>query len=86
MLFKADSIQDAATLAEYVEAVRDGFVRGELTLAQGQEVFTVSPRGLIAFTVEGKAKGVDRKLKMTFRWKEKEKDGATPEAPLIISS
>ncbi len=82
-LFKYDGQQDRAAVAEYLEAVRDGFARGTLTLRQGEQTLELSPKGLVSVTIEGKQKSEDRKLKLTFRWKERE--CALPDAPLLIA-
>ncbi len=82
-LFKYDGLQEPAVIAEYLEAVRDGFARGAVILRQGDQVLELLPKGLVSVTVEGKQKGEDRKLKMTFRWKERECD--IPNAPLLIA-
>lgn len=82
-IFKYDGLQESAVIAEYLEAVRDGFARGAVKLTQGEQTLELIPKGLIAVTIEGKQKGEDRKLKMTFRWKERECD--LMDAPLLIA-
>jgi amphi-Trp domain-containing protein len=82
-IFKYDGLQEPAVIADYLEAVRDGFARGAVTLTQGEQVLELLPKGLVSVTIEGKQKGEDRKLKMTFRWKERE--CALPDAPLRIA-
>lgn len=77
-IFKYDGLQLSETIAAYLEAVREGFASGEIILTQGEEVLTMAPRGLVAVTVEGKSKGEDRKLKLTFRWKERERECNAP--------
>ena len=61
-LFKYDGLQESDTIAAYLEAVRDGFANGAITLTQGEEILTLEPKGLVSVTVEGKLKGDDRKL------------------------
>ena len=84
-VFKYDGLQEPATIAAYLEAIRDGFANGAVTLAQGEQIMELLPKGLVAVTIEGKLKGEDRKLKMTFRWKEREDECATLDAPLLIT-
>ena len=81
--FKYDGLQQPDVIAAYLEAVRDGFATGEITLSQGEDVLRLIPMGLVAVTVEGKAKGEDRKLKLTFRWKDREQECS---APLLITA
>jgi amphi-Trp domain-containing protein len=83
-LFKYDGVQEPDTIAAYLEAIRDGFAAGAITLAQGEETLTLTPKGLVSVAVEGKLKGEDCKLKLTFRWKERENDCDAGDAPLRI--
>lgn len=85
-LFKYDGLQEPMTIADFLEAVRDGFATGAINLSQGDQVLTLEPKGLVAFTVEGKLKGEDRKLKLTFRWKERDSDCDILDTPLIITA
>lgn len=85
-LFKYDGLQEPEAIAAYLEAVRDGFASGAVTLTQGEQIMTLEPKGLIGVTVEGKLKGEDRKLKLTFRWKEREDACNLGELPLLITA
>jgi amphi-Trp domain-containing protein len=85
-LFKYDGLQDPDTIAAYLEAIRDGFANGSITLTQGEQSLQLSPKGLVAVTVEGKLKGEDRKLKLTFRWKERDEACEAIDAPLLITA
>ncbi len=82
-LFKYDGIQDPEVIAAYLEAIRAGFARGTITLAQGEQTLILEPKGTVAVTVEGKLKGEDCKLKLTFRWKNREE---ACDAPLLITA
>ena len=82
--FKYDGIQDPPDIADCLEALRDGFARGALSLAQGEEQLVLCPQGMISLQVEAKRKGEDCKLKFTLRWKERAADAPAAEAPLRI--
>ncbi|MFU2210734.1 amphi-Trp domain-containing protein [Solidesulfovibrio sp. C21] len=84
-IFKYEGLQEPDVIAEYLEAVRDGFAKGAVTLTQGEQIMELLPKGLVAVTIEGKLKGEDRKLKMTFRWKEREGECDLLDAPLLIT-
>lgn len=84
-IFKYDGIQDASAIAPYLEAIRDGFVKGGLTLTQGGQEMILTPQGLVTITVEGKRKGDDCKFKLTLRWKERGEDEEAG-APLRIQA
>ncbi len=83
-LFKYDGMQESDAIAAYLEAVRDGFAKGAITLTQGDQSMILEPKGLISVTVEGKLKAEDRKLKLTFRWKEREQGCDAGDPPLFI--
>lgn len=85
-VFKYDGLQEPEAVAAYLEAIRDGFARGAVTLTQGEQILELLPKGLVDVAIEGKAKGEDRKLKLTFRWKERDKDCGLLDAPLLITS
>ncbi len=85
-LFQFESIQDIDSLIDYLEAIRDGFVRGKMTLKQGEDEIVFEPRGLVTLSLEGKTKGVDRKLKIRLRWKEKPGVEDAGKEPLVIES
>ena len=84
-IFKYDGIQDASAVAPYLEAIRDGFVKGALSLTQGGQEIILAPQGLVTVTVEGKRKGDDCKFKLTLRWKERGEDDDAS-APLRIQA
>lgn len=82
--FKYDGIQDPPDVAGLLEALRDGFARGAVSLAQGEEQLVLCPQGLIAVQVEAKRKGEDCKLKFTLRWKERDPHARDQAAPLRV--
>ncbi len=83
-LFKYDGIQEPDTIVGYLEAIRDGFANGSISLSQGEQELALTPQGLVAVSVEGKLKGNDRKLKLTFRWKQHDQACDTLDEPLVI--
>jgi amphi-Trp domain-containing protein len=82
--FKYESVQDMETIVRYLEALAEGFRKGELTLAREGETLVMKPAGLLGFSVEAKLKGVRRKLKFTLGWKEQAESTAGGQPPLII--
>jgi amphi-Trp domain-containing protein len=79
--FFYESVQDAKTLVEYLRALTDGFEKGEMRFSRKDLDIMLSPKGLIGFSVEAKAKEGRMKLALKFAWREavadaeKEKDG-----------
>lgn len=85
-LFKYDGIQDPPEIATCLEALRDGFASGALSLTQGEDHMLLTPQGPVTITVEAKRKDEDCKLKFTLRWKERQADVPADAAPLRIQA
>lgn len=85
-LFKYDGIQDPPEIADCLEALRDGFASGALSLTQGEEQMVLTPQGPVTITVEAKRKDTDCKLKFTLRWKERDAAAPADPAPLRIQA
>jgi amphi-Trp domain-containing protein len=72
--FKYESVQDVETITRYLDALADGFRKGELTFAREGEELVFKPCGLVGFNVEAKLKGSRRKVKLSFGWKERDQE------------
>lgn len=83
-IFRYEGIQDATDVAAYLEALRDGFATGALSLRQGEQTMLLTPQGMVTLTVEAKSKDDDRKVKFTIRWKDRAAEEAL-KAPLTIT-
>ncbi len=70
--FKHESVQDCATVLKYLKALIEGFERGQLTLASGNQTLCLEPKGLLTLTVEAKRKGDRSKLAIKCVWKHEE--------------
>ncbi|MEA4858104.1 MAG: amphi-Trp domain-containing protein [Solidesulfovibrio sp.] len=68
--FKYESVQDAQTLARYLEAVTAGFAAGELRFSSREGEVALHPGGVIGFLVEAKSMGGRMKLHLKFSWRE----------------
>ncbi len=82
--FKYESVQDMDTVIKYLDAIAEGFKKGELTLTREGETLLLKPAGLLGFTVEAKLKGGRRKLKFTLGWKEHAQQPEEERQPLFI--
>ena len=82
--FKYESVQDMETVTKYLDAIAEGFRKGELTLTREGETLVMKPAGLLGFTVEAKLKGGRRKLKFTLGWKESAQQPEEERQPLFI--
>ena len=68
--FKYESVQDAATLKRYLEALTAGFESGELRLASKEGEVILHPKGMLGFLVEAKSMGGRVKLHLKLSWRE----------------
>ncbi|MFZ5426610.1 MAG: amphi-Trp domain-containing protein [Thermodesulfobacteriota bacterium] len=68
--FSYESVQDAKTLVEYLRALTDGFEKGTMRFSRKDMELALSPKGLIGFAVEAKAKDGRMKLALKFAWRE----------------
>lgn len=74
--FTYESVQDTRCLTEYLRALTEGFEAGAMRFTRKDLDLLLSPRGLIGFAVEAKAKEGRMKLTLKFSWRE------APEAKL----
>lgn len=84
-VFKHESLQDTASLLDYLDAIRAGFDSGTLVLGSGNKELRLSPRGLVKFVVEAKSKDGRHKLAVKFSWKD-EDDSENGKDPLDIKA
>jgi len=68
--FKYESVQDAATLRRYLEAITEGIAAGEIRLSSRDGEVILHPEGLIGFLVEARSAGGRMKLHLKFSWRE----------------
>lgn len=68
--FKYESVQDAATLKRYLQALTAGFEAGELRLSSKEGEVLLHPKGMLGFLVEAKSMGGRVKLHLKFSWRE----------------
>lgn len=82
--FYFDSLQDTETIAEFLEALRDGFAKEEITVTANGDSITLSPKGLLNFTVKAKHKRGESKLTVRISWKERGGEDGRVRAPLKV--
>jgi amphi-Trp domain-containing protein len=68
--FTYDSVQDARSLSKYLQALKEGFEAGHIAFSRTDQELTLSPSGLIGFSVEAKGKEGRMKLTLKFTWRE----------------
>ncbi|MBA4356383.1 MAG: amphi-Trp domain-containing protein [Humidesulfovibrio sp.] len=67
--FVFESVQDAASIRKYLEAVMEGLDKGRLVVTTGAEEFVLEPAGLLNFTVKARRLGGQGRLSLAISWK-----------------
>lgn len=67
--FVFESIQDAESIRQYLEAVMEGLRKGRLVVAAGQEEFVLQPQELLTFAVKARKRGGAGRLSLTISWR-----------------
>lgn len=80
--FTYESLQDAGTIAKYLQSLIDGFEKGKIALKSDQEELMLHPKGMITFTVRAKKKNEKTKLTLKISWK----DTGNPDNSLSIKA
>jgi len=80
--FAYESLQDAGTIAKYLQSMIDGFEKGNIALKSDQEELLLHPKGMVTFTVRAKKKDEKTKLTLKISWK----DTGNPDNSLSIKA
>jgi amphi-Trp domain-containing protein len=67
--FEYDSIQDAQTIKESLQALVTGFEKGELSLKSEDEEIVLEPRGLLRLRIKAKQQADRNKLSLKISWR-----------------
>ena len=68
--FQYESLQDNQSIVKYLNALADGFSKGELAFKKSNENFILNPDGLIQLEIKAQRKTSKSKLSIKFSWKE----------------
>ena len=66
--FFMESLQDRKTICKYLDALIEGFQKGNIKLSSKEQILDIEPSGLIKFTIKGKKKNGEIKLDLRFKW------------------
>ena len=69
-LFNHVTVQDVDSLSDYLDAVREGFRQGKLTLKDKRKELTFEPQGLVDFHLGAKRTDNHCTLTLKFSWRE----------------
>ena len=63
-----ESLQDRQTICKYLEALKDGFQDGRISLSHQDETLILEPGGLIQLSIKARKKDEEIQLSINFRW------------------
>lgn len=82
--FRHQSLQDAVSLVEYLNALSEGFTKSSLQFRDDTGEITLEPAGLIRFEVNASKKPDQHSLTLRFTWKQHDVDEKDA-GPLLIN-
>ena len=68
--FSHESLQDAESIVEYIEALAQGFASGRLLFSSGKKEIQLRPSGLLELSVRAKRKDGTTRISVEVSWKE----------------
>lgn len=83
--FRHESLQDRASIGNYLNALSDGFRNGRLQFSWKDKRLVLEPKSLIKFDLETKKKDGEVKMMLRFRWEEPSEDSMYIDGPLVIA-
>lgn len=84
--FSYESIQDAESIKEYIEAVLQGIETGRISLSSNGDEMVLTPGSLLKFSIKARQKGEVSKLSLKISWKDDRKVSIDPKTQIEISS
>lgn len=66
--FKHESLQDRETIVRYLNAIKDGFVKGRISLGSKEKKIVLEPRGLLDLEIRAKRKNNRVKISLKVSW------------------
>ena len=83
--FEHESMQDNASVVQFLKALIEGFEKGKISLKAGPDQMALVPNDLIKFNLKAKLKREKVKLSLRMSWKAEEEDQPNQEEFVIDS-
>jgi amphi-Trp domain-containing protein len=77
--FEYESLHDAASIGEYLKALRKGIAKGEIHFTSGDDELILQPNDLVHLSVRARRKGRDSLIQIKIMWKEPDQDSGDPD-------
>ncbi len=68
--FAHESLQDAGTIAKYLQTLIEGFEKGSIALKSDEGELMLHPKDMITFMIRAKKKNEKTKLTLKISWKD----------------
>lgn len=68
--FDHESLEDAESIAKYLDALKESLLAGKLHLESDDGELRLQPRGLLGWEVRAKKKGGEVRLRLKLSWRE----------------
>jgi amphi-Trp domain-containing protein len=82
--FRHESLQDSRAVARYLQALAEGFEKGQLQFSDQDGEIVLEPHGMMRFGVTADQKSGRHALTVRFTWKQEKAKGGDP-GPLLIN-
>ena len=83
--FQHESLEDRNSISAYLQAVREGFAQGVLSLSDQEGSISLEPHGLMNLEVHAVQKRGRARLTLSFSWRERTEDDTPSGGPLKIN-
>ncbi|MFO7816569.1 MAG: amphi-Trp domain-containing protein [Thermodesulfobacteriota bacterium] len=84
--FSHESIQDAQSIKQFLQALEDGLEQGTLHLSNHSENIDMFPQGLLKFSIKAKRKDEANKIVLKIEWKDSRSNELISTVPVNIST
>lgn len=84
--FEFDSVQDPASIQEFLSALTQGFAKGRIVLRSEAEEIVLTPGALLGFSVKAKRKGGENKIAVKIVWKDSRREIAAGDKSILVAS
>jgi len=84
--FEFDSVQDPASIQDFLSALTQGFAKGRIVLRSETEEIVLVPGALLGFGVKAKRKGGENKIVVKIVWKDARREIQAGDKSIVVAS
>ncbi|WP_130536770.1 amphi-Trp domain-containing protein [Thiomicrorhabdus indica] len=83
--FEHESLQDKESVVNYLNALSEGIVKGEILISDEEDTQILNPQNLTLMSIRAKKGKNEQSLRLKLEWKQKNDEDAD-NAPLFIKA